>query len=85
MKKSILKAVFAFALVGMANLSMANNPCDINDPFYDPEDCANSQNPTPGGPPVINLATVPVDGGASYLAIAGIAYGVKRYRNRKKK
>ncbi len=82
MKKSILKWVLGFAMLGLANITMATDPC-LPGPFFDPEDCANGQNPTPGGPPVVS--TVPVDGGASYLAIAGIAYGVKRYRNRKKK
>jgi hypothetical protein len=34
----------------------------------------------PGGEP----APVPIDGGASILAAAGIAYGVKKYRDMRK-
>lgn len=38
-----------------------------------------AQAPDGGGP-----APVPIDGGASILAAAGIAYGVKKYRDMKK-
>ncbi len=39
--------------------------------------------PDPGSDPD---ATVPIDGGLSFLAAAGVAYGVKKIReNRKKK
>lgn len=36
----------------------------------------------PGGDPD---ATVPIDGGLSFLAAAGVAYGVKKIKERKKK
>lgn len=38
-----------------------------------------AQAPPGGGP-----QPVPIDGGASILAAAGIAYGVKKYRDMKK-
>ena len=39
-----------------------------------------AQSPPSGGDPT----PVPIDGGASVLAAAGIAYGVKKYRDMKK-
>lgn len=37
----------------------------------------------PGGDPT--PSSVPIDGGVSYLAAAGIAYGIKKYRDSMKK
>ncbi len=36
----------------------------------------------PGGDPD---ATVPIDGGLSFLAVAGVAYGVKKIKEHRKK
>ncbi len=38
--------------------------------------------PDPGGDPD---ATVPIDGGLSILAVAGVSYGVKKIRDYRKK
>lgn len=43
-----------------------------------------SGGPAPGTPPV-NPTDVPLDGGASLLLAGGVAYGLKRLRNRRKK
>ncbi|MES2389265.1 MAG: hypothetical protein V4543_14785 [Bacteroidota bacterium] len=40
--------------------------------------------PGNSGPSPAAAAQVPIDGGASLLAAAGISYGIKRIRNRKK-
>ncbi|MDO7853905.1 PID-CTERM protein-sorting domain-containing protein [Hymenobacter convexus] len=39
--------------------------------------------PAPGTPPA--TTDVPLDGGASLLLAGGVAYGLKRLRNRRKK
>lgn len=41
-----------------------------------------AQEPPPGGGQDNNI---PIDGGASILAAAGVAYGVKKYRDYRKK
>ena len=43
---------------------------------------AQAQNPTAGGPTPQAPAAVPLDGGASLLAAAGVAYGL-RYRHQR--
>ena len=38
----------------------------------------------PGPTPPVNPAAVPIDGGASLLLASGIAFGLKKLRNRRK-
>jgi hypothetical protein len=43
-----------------------------------------AQSPTTGGPtPQADPTTVPLDGGASLLLAGGVAYGLKRLRQRR--
>jgi hypothetical protein len=42
-----------------------------------------SGGPMPGDPPV-NPTPVPIDGGVSLLLAGGVAYGIKRLRDRRK-
>lgn len=39
----------------------------------------------PGGPGGDPDATVPIDGGLSFLAAAGVAYGVKKIKEKRKR
>lgn len=43
-----------------------------------------AQGPSTGGPSP-TTTTVPIDGGVSLLVAGGVAYGIKRLRNRRKK
>ena len=38
----------------------------------------------PGSTPVVDPATVPLDGGASLLLASGVAFGLKKLRERRK-
>lgn len=44
----------------------------------------NAQATVPGGTGDAPGTPVPIDGGASILAAAGVAYGIKKYRDYKK-
>ncbi|MGI4875830.1 MAG: PID-CTERM protein-sorting domain-containing protein [Janthinobacterium lividum] len=45
---------------------------------------APGNNGTTGGPPAPQATTVPLDGGASLLLASGVAYGLRRLRQRRK-
>lgn len=69
------KSTFISALCGAAFsiLALATPAAAQSDP--------GSGGPTPGGSPT----AVPLDGGASLLLAGGVAYGLKRLRNRRPK
>lgn len=82
MKKYLLSVFFMIALA----FGTSADICISTDPDYDPIDCALNGGTTgvaigisgsPGAPPVV-ASDVPVDGGASILALAGLAYARRR-------
>jgi hypothetical protein len=85
MLKNSLKLIMLAAFLGFANLSQAD-VCNPADPDYDPVQC-DAFGPGSGAPgaPVSGTSAVPVDGGASLLAVAGIGYGIRRVRSLRKK
>ncbi len=71
----IYKAFFLVVLIVLVNLSVFGQgpgPCD---PFSDPN-CESG-----GGDP---YEPVPIDGGASVLIAAGVAYGLKKVYDKRK-
>ena len=44
-----------------------------------------AQTPADGGPAPTSPTAVPLDGGASLLLAGGVAYGLKKLRNRRKR
>ncbi len=86
MKKYLLSLFFVLAL----GFTVSADICIPSDPDFDPIDCANAGGSvgvaigisgSPGAPPVA-ASNVPVDGGASFLALAGLAYARKRMQKK---
>ncbi|MES2388564.1 MAG: hypothetical protein V4543_11235 [Bacteroidota bacterium] len=67
--KTLLRSLMVAGVIALASPAFAQDPGDPGD-----------LGPTPSAQP----AGVPIDGGASLLAAAGISYGLKRVRARKK-
>lgn len=80
LRKALLMLVLGMALP----LASMADVCVPTDPDYDPVLCAlggsGSGGPGGAGP---GPQAVPVDGGATLLAAAGMAYAAKRFRRNK--
>jgi hypothetical protein len=65
-----MKQIFLMATLAVALLGLASAP-------------ASAQTPGSGGPTPTDPTPVPLDGGASLLLASGVAYGLKRLRQRR--
>lgn len=81
MKKSI-KTYLIVLMIGLVLPVVLTAQQDPNQPFQQDPPAGNTQ-PDTGGPNPPNDA--PIDGGLSLLLAAGAAYGVKKYRDGRKK
>ena len=80
----------SLALLAFTSIAKADN-CDPNDPNYDAGSCV-ALGGTPGVPGSATQGGgnsgpgapegAPIDGGASIMIAAGVAYGVKKLRGR---
>ena len=71
----IYRAFFLVVLIFLVNLSVFGQEPGPCDPFFDPN-CESG-----GGDP---YEPVPIDGGASVLIAAGVAYGLKKVYDKRK-
>jgi len=69
---SVIKTIYrTFFLVGLAF-------------FYNTSVIAQDPDPDPGCPPPCQDPDLPIDGGASILIAAGVAYGLKKVHDKRK-
>jgi hypothetical protein len=66
------------ALLLLLTTSAHADPCNLDDPDFNPDLCNSPSGPT--GPPV----GAPIDGGASILLGSGIAIAAKKIRDSRK-